>query len=110
MARDCDGNTEVTLDSAIELSRGDAELVKRAEDVEIGKLDAAAAFAGLHQGANGLHVVETDGPETAANPLDAPPKQPALNCSWQHREGFYVQSDGRWFHLEVKRFEMVEFG
>ena len=89
---------------------GEAELVEGAEDVEIGKLDAAAAFAGLHEGADGFDVVEADGAQVAADALDGAAEEAALNGGRQPGEGFDIEDYGFGRGLEVEWLETVEFG
>ena len=88
---------------------GEAELVEGAEDVEIGKLDAAAAFAGLHEGADGFDVVEADGTQVAADAFKGAAEEAALDGGGQEGERFDIQNDGFGRRLEVKGFEAVEF-
>ncbi len=90
--------------------RREAKLVKGAKDVQIGKLDAAAAFAGLHEGPDGFHMMEADSAKVAADALDGATQEPALNRGGEVGEGFDVQDDGFGRGLEVERFEAVEFG
>ena len=56
-----------------------AELVEGTGDIEIRKLDAAAAFACLHKSANGLNVMEANSAQVTADAFDGTAQKAPLD-------------------------------
>ena len=107
---DFEGNFEIPFEARVETEGGEAQPVERTIDVEVGQLQAAAAFAGRAQGADSFDVAEVDGAQRASHVLNRAAQQPSLD---RHRQ-FVQQPDLQQYRLAVVREQATlqtgEFG
>lgn len=108
--RESKGSFKIPVQPIVETEGENTKPIEGAVDIDAGKLEATAAFAGSTEVADGFNVLEVDTAQVAPDQIESAAEEAALRGEGKLEERGSFEEDSFAFVSKVGGGEAIEFG